>query len=198
MMHFCKISADEVWLNEQLYFSSSGKDVDWKKEIYRALGLTYPKFFKMDDLSKMTVLCFEILKTKLNLEGYEDDAISVLLGNQNSSLYTDQLFADSYQVKQQASPSLFVYTLPNITTGELAIKNKFYGENLFLIASSFEQMPFKNWVNKELNNYSKACLCGWVEKTKTQEECFLFFTDQLLTQVDINVLNKKYKDHGCI
>ena len=198
MMHFCKISAEGVWLNGELYFSPSEESEDWKKEVYRSLDLAYPKFFKMDDLSKMTILCFEVLKTKLNLELYSDEDISVLLGNSNSSLYTDQLFEHSYTKKQQASPSLFVYTLPNITTGELAIKNKFYGENMFLIAASFSQMPYLIWVNKELKNYSKACLCGWVEKTIEQEECFLFITDETLTHTDINRLNKKYENHGSL
>lgn len=198
MMHFCKISAQGVWLNEQLYFSPSKENSDWKKELYTHLELRYPKYFKMDDLSKMTILCFEVLKTKLNLELFADDAIAVLLGNRNSSLYTDKLFANTYKIKQQASPSLFVYTLPNITSGQLAIKNKFYGESLFLIASSFKQMPFKNWVNLQLNNYSKACLGGWVEKKENLEECFLFFTDQNLTQATINILNEKYNKDGCI
>ena len=36
--------------------------------------------------------------------------------------------ADSYY----PSPALFVYTLPNIVTGEIAIRNKYYGETSFV------------------------------------------------------------------
>jgi len=194
LIHSCKITAQGVWINGKNIYRISEDSEDWKKELYKKLQLSYPKFFKMDDLSKMSILTFEFLKKELVLDSFNDDEIALLLGNKNSSLYTDNLFSDSYLNKKQASPSLFVYTLPNITIGELAIKNKFYGENIFLIAANFEQMPYLELVNNKLQNYSKACLCGWVEKTINKEECFLFFTSSALNNKDLNELYKKYKN----
>ena len=56
---------------------------------YRRLGVDYPKFFKMDSLSKMAFIAFEIL-----LNGYDErfvtrDDVAVVFFNSSSSLAVD-------------------------------------------------------------------------------------------------------------
>ena len=66
--------------------------------------------------------------------------------------------ADNYY----PSPSLFVYTLPNIVTGEIAIRHKFYGETCFYILENKEQL-FELANNQVQLTKLSAALIGWVE-----------------------------------
>ena len=62
--------------------------------------------------------------------------MGMLLANAASSLHTDirhQQLIDR-EGDQAASPAVFVYTLPNVVSGEICIRHKIQGEtNLFLI-----------------------------------------------------------------
>src|SRR6185503_17555551 len=90
---------------------------DFLLKAYDWVQLMYPKYYKMDRLSKLGLLASEIL-----LKEYKRDAsTAVVLSNAHSSLDTDLRFWES--AKTQASPSLFVYTLPNIVAGEICIRN---------------------------------------------------------------------------
>ena len=105
-------------------------------ELYRNHIGDYPKFFKMDTLSKLGFIASELL---LNAEGNrcfeprEDRA--VILFNRNSSLQADTAYQATIQDPDNffPSPAAFVYTLPNIVTGEIAIRNKYFGETSFFV-----------------------------------------------------------------
>ena len=84
-------------------------------EQYRELGLQYPKFFKMDNLSKLGYLAASKLCLESNIkEGGEHFAL--LLARGALSLDIDMDFhktisdVDNYYPR----PSLFAYTLPHI------------------------------------------------------------------------------------
>ena len=105
-------------------------------ELYRKHVGDYPKFFKMDTLSKLGFIASELL---LNAEGNrsfeprEDRA--VILFNRNASLQADTAYQATIQDPDNffPSPAAFVYTLPNIVTGEIAIRNKYFGETSFFV-----------------------------------------------------------------
>ena len=105
-------------------------------ELYRNNVGDYPKFFKMDTLCKLGFIASELL---LNAEGNrtfeprEDRA--VILYNRNSSLQADTHYQSTIQDPENffPSPAAFVYTLPNIVTGEIAIRNKYFGETSFFV-----------------------------------------------------------------
>ena len=105
-------------------------------ELYRNHVGDYPKFFKMDTLSKLGFIASELL---LNAEGNrsfeprEDRAI--ILFNRNASLQADTAYQATIQDPDNffPSPAAFVYTLPNIVTGEIAIRNKYFGETSFFV-----------------------------------------------------------------
>ena len=109
---------------------------------YRRLGVDYPKFFKMDSLSKMAFIASERL-----LNGYDErfvsrDDVAVVFFNSSSSLAVDIDYQKTIRLNDDyyPSPSLFVYTLPNICAGEVAIRNKFCGETSFFV---FEELDIK-------------------------------------------------------
>src|ERR1700754_4127986 len=85
--------------------------------LYRSLKLDYPKFYKMDQLSKLGWLASEVLlKDNPILGTMQPEDIGIVLTNANSSLDTDIKYLDT--VADIASPAVFVYTLPNIMIGE--------------------------------------------------------------------------------
>ena len=86
----------------------------------------------MDNLSKLGWLASEVLlKNSFDKENYQPEEIGIVLANANSSLDKDIKYWES--VQDMASPSLFVYTLPNIVIGEICIRNHFKGENALYI-----------------------------------------------------------------
>ena len=169
---YCHINNKEISLNGEV-LSKSGGSEDWFKTLYQNLNIDYPKFHKMDDLAKMAFLSSEYIKSKVKFDQCGDDEISLIFANSHSSHNTDLKFIESFQ-NGNPSPSLFVYTLPNILTGELAIRNKWYGENIFFILQKFDEQFFIEQIKLYFSKGSKMCLCGWVEAINDSKECFLF------------------------
>ena len=60
---------------------------------------------------------------------------AVVLFNHSSSIHADEAYQESISDVENyyPSPALFVYTLPSIVTGEIAIRNGYHGETSFYI-----------------------------------------------------------------
>lgn len=172
---YCHISSNKCWINGKEFFGSDLTD-DFIKELYSLLEIKYSKFHKMDQLSKIAFVGSELIKRDLSdIDDYNDDDIALLFSNKTSSAVTDVNFQESYQNGGSPSPSLFVYTLPNILMGEIAIRNKWYGENMFTISPNFDATYFTNYCNLLLDKNAQASLCGWVNVDNGKVESFFFF-----------------------
>ena len=139
------------------------------KSIYKQQKLKYPKFFKMDGLSKLGYLGVETLT-----EGQiEDKETALIFANSASSLESDEAYADS--MKEFPSPSLFVYTLPNIMLGEISIRHQLRSENAFFVSEEFDASLFIDYV-KTLVQQGKCenVLCGWVNLHNNDYDVFLW------------------------
>ena len=133
----------------------------------------------MDLMSKIGIIGIELLKANNeHLDNYSDDALALIFANKNSSAATDKKFQKSYREKGSPSPSLFVYTLPNILIGEIAIKNKWYGENIFVVANQFDPVFFENYYKILIPKKAEACICGWINVLANKIEAFLFTLEQ--------------------
>ncbi len=174
----CYINSNEIRLNDNKSVQIDFQGENWTKNLYTALQLDYPKFYKMDNLAKMAFLSSELLKQSHDLQMYGEDDLALIFANRGASSTTDIKYTNSYESNGSPSPSLFVYTLPNILTGELAIRNKWYGENIFFIQEKFNPEFYIDQINFYLSKGSKACLCGWVESYQGSEECFLFLVEK--------------------
>ena len=99
-------------------------------DLYRTNIGDYPKFFKMDPLSRLGFVATELLLKESLKADY-----GILLFNRSSSLADDMVFQATIQDRNNwfPSPALFVYTLPNIVTGEIAIRNHFQTETNFMV-----------------------------------------------------------------
>lgn len=146
------------------------------KLVYNYLALDYAKFFKMDNLCKLGFLGVELLKTKIDLTTYRDDEIALHFQNASSSLDTDAKHQQKINKSTPSSPAIFVYTLPNIVIGEIAIRNKWFGENLFTLSTNFD---LSNWetTNQILFAAQKAkvVIGGWVEVFEEDFSLELYF-----------------------
>lgn len=177
---YCHINENFCSVNGEVVLQKNEESADsWFKQLYRELALEYPKFYKMDMLSQAGFLGSELIK-RLNPDlasKYSDDEIALLFANSESSADTDIRFKESYQDKKTPSPSLFVYTLPNIVLGEIAIRNKWFGENMFAVLPKFTPDFFVQYGTILLNTGSKAVFAGWLGILEGQVEVFLFLIE---------------------
>jgi hypothetical protein len=146
--------------------------------VYQHFELNYPKFYKMDNLSKLGWLASEVLlKDGFDKSLYHPEQIGIVLTNANSSLDADVKYWESAQ--DMASPSLFVYTLPNIVIGEICIRNGFKGEDALYITPQFDAAFLHQQVSYLLDNHIlKACICGWVDLVGDKYKAALFLVEK--------------------
>ena len=153
---------------------------DFMLEAFSTLIITYPKFYKMDRLSKLGFLASEILLQEESIKN-NDGSVAVVLSNSNSSLDTDIRFWEG--TKKQASPSLFVYTLPNIVIGEICIRHRLKGENIFFISPEFDSNLIFNYAELLINSgKADRCLAGWINVLGEQADVFLYLAERATGQ----------------
>jgi hypothetical protein len=170
---YCKIRDGNVIVNGGRFFLGSASLNDFFDQLYGHLNPNYPKFYKMDNLSKLGFLaCESLLCENTDISSVDRFDISVVLSNSSSSLDTDKKYYES--MKKAASPALFVYTLPNIVNGEISIRHGFTGESSFLITPEFDPHLICSYCDELLAEKSKLCLTGWVEVMDEKYECFLY------------------------
>jgi hypothetical protein len=171
----CVISNNLVFKNNQLIFSSSAEDLQsFLLSLYHFSEIDYPKFYKMDNLSKLGFLTSEILiKNELIRIKFQPEEIGIVLTTSNSSLDTDIKYFQT--TKTIASPALFVYTLPNIVMGEICIRNNFKGENACFVFDVFNAGFLEEYVSTLFNNnILQLCICGWIDVFEENYNAVLF------------------------
>lgn len=149
-------------------------------ELYRAHVADWPKFFKMDTLSKVGFLASELLLKECGekrLEGEEyTSARAVVLFGTTASLCADRNYQETIQDKDNyyPSPALFVYTLPNIVTGEIAIRNHYRGETSFYVLDGYDAPTMAFHLQCAFqDSVTESVLAGWVDSTANDEfKCF--------------------------
>ena len=169
IVSYCCIEDDFVALNGKKIpiTRTNGEESFWLDDIYRSLEIPYPKFFKMDNLCKAGFLAAELVCNDLHLDRNKDHKdIAIACFNRSSSLDDDTVYQRTISDKENyyPSPSVFVYTLANIVTGEIAIRNKIMGETSFYILEKFDIPQIGNTIVDILDDDTvNGLLCGWVE-----------------------------------
>lgn len=132
--------------------------------LYKQMIGDYPKFYKMDGLSRLGFVASEILLNAEKEETEEEKAI--IFFNHSSSIASDRNYKESIKDKDNyfPSPSIFVYTLPNIVTGEIAIRNHFQGETSFFILPDKDERLMEEILQASCRDaQSKSFLTGWID-----------------------------------
>lgn len=174
----CIIKDNQIRLNDSKVFHNGTEDFSkFIKLAYKALDTQYPKFFKMDRLSKLAFIAADVLLKNEDLDVEKEQNIAVVLSNKASSLDTDRKHQNAIQEKDNyyPSPAVFVYTLPNICIGEISIKYKLYSENSFFIFDSLNAEHLHVYSNSLMDTHkAEKVLCGWVELDGDRYEAFLY------------------------
>lgn len=189
---YCKINDSKCTLNGKDFYVFEEGEISPIKQLYKFIELKYPKFYKMDILSKYGFIASEILIDKnKNFKQYQDDEICLLFANTNSSSITDLKYQETIQKeKPSPSPSMFVYTLPNILLGEIAIRNKWYGENMFFVLEKFDTNFLTLYAETLLaSKDNKACVIAWVDIRNDKKDVFLLSIEQSEKGITLNQEN---------
>lgn len=176
---YTTIIDNTIYSNGDAVFENKDADTaTFLLSAYQFLEVKYPKFYKMDGLSKLGLLASEVLlKGHPVAERYKENEIGIVLTNASASLDADIKYFDG--AKTVASPALFVYTLPNIVIGEISIKNKFKGENAFFVFERFDAAFVHQYVAYLLNNnILQACICGWVDLLQENYKAVLYLVEK--------------------
>ena len=174
--HTIRITPEEVILdqrklwegnqnaNEKLGEQEGKEHHSLLTSLYKQMIGNYPKFYKMDGLSRLGFVASEIL---LNAEkGETDKERAIIFFNHSSSIASDRNYKESINDKDNyfPSPSIFVYTLPNIVTGEIAIRNHFHGETSFFILPDKDERMMEDILQASCRDaQSKSFLTGWID-----------------------------------
>jgi 3-oxoacyl-(acyl-carrier-protein) synthase len=147
------------------------------EDFYRAVNASYPKFFKMDSLSKWGWIGAESLLNRhiSSLQNNIDTTkAAVVLTTSHGCLETDKKYFQT--TAGIPSPALFVYTLPNIMLGEISIRHGFKGEQACFVAPGFSGAQLFLYVKDLLENRQMdACLCGWVDVSGENPDVCMFW-----------------------
>lgn len=170
--HTIRITPEEVILDHQKLWERKEELGEQEGQEHHSLLTTlykqmignYPKFYKMDGLSRLGFVASEIL---LNAEkGETDKERAIIFFNHSSSIASDRNYKESINDKDNyfPSPSIFVYTLPNIVTGEIAIRNHFHGETSFFILPDKDERMMEEILQASCRDaQSKSFLTGWID-----------------------------------
>lgn len=180
---YMKLQDHRVWLNGIVEYVSDVESVgEFIRSVYRHYDIDYPKFSKMDNLCKLAFLSAEILLRGMDiLQKYPGEEVGIVLENASSSLEYDQKHMESIRDRNKyfPSPSVFVYTIPNIMLAEIAIRHKVKGENAVFILEQFDPRFLSVYVSEMFRNQQvNCCLSGWAECYGGRYESFLFMVEQ--------------------
>jgi hypothetical protein len=175
----CVIERQTVYRNGAVVFKPKAPNAaDLLKMVYRNFDWQYPKFYKMDLLSRLGWAAAELLLGDgWDPTVYRSEDVAVVLSNANSSLDTDLRYQAT--IPDIPSPSVFVYTLPNIMIGEICIRHQFKGENAFFVFPSFNAGFLVDYVSHLLEQgFARACITGWVELLRQECKAALYLVER--------------------
>lgn len=165
MKHYVAIRPDAVMLDGKR-LENNEKGSALLVELYRNHVGDYPKFFKMDALCRVGFVASELLLQAENNVRFEPcDDRAVIFFNQSGSLNADTHYQATIQDPENffPSPAAFVYTLPNIVTGEIAIRNKYYGETSFIVLEQADSaIMARQLLNAFHDSATQSILGGWI------------------------------------
>ncbi len=139
--------------------------------LYKQCVSDYPKFYKMDGLCRLGFVASELLlQSERESTGTErfcerDDRAIVIFGKK-SSIQADRKFLNTIARSDDyfPSPAVFVYTLPNIVTGELAIRNKLHGETAYYALPRYNEALMREILEATAADKGlRSLIAGWVD-----------------------------------
>lgn len=160
--HRVRITPDSLSVDEKT-FETTAQGKALLTEIYKQYIGNYPKYYKMDMLCRLVFVATEMLvqQEQKTVEGEER---GVILFNRTSSIDSDRKHIATIVENSLPSPSIFLYTLPNIVTGEIAIKHNYKGETSLYILEEKNEKLMSRIIEATLQQSDvNSILTGWAD-----------------------------------
>lgn len=167
---YCRIKNRTVIVNGKSVFSGSGPVTEFAMALYEFFKIDYPKFYKMDNLSKLGFLAAERVLENHNMD--DPYSTSVILSNSAGSLDTDIKYQKSSA--KAPSPAVFVYTLANIVAGEICIRHGVKGESNFFVVPEYDPDFLSSYLDTLLAGRITTGVAGWVEVLGEEADVLLY------------------------
>ena len=171
--HSVRITQEEIVVDgESLSLESRGKEM--LTEVYKTKIGDYPKFYKMDILSRLAFIASELLIESEGQKSKVESQRAVVLFNHSSSIIADRQYIKSIEKDDFfPSPAAFVYTLPNITTGEIALRNGYHGETSFYLLTERNEKLMQRVIKSTfIDRDIKSVIGGWIDcPSEDKYEC---------------------------
>lgn len=169
--HRVHITPQGVWLDGKVFaIDKEGKQSSLLTALYKQIIGNYPKYYKMDGLCRLGFVASELLLKAERDEGsFTEDTNktrAIVFFNRSSSIASDKKYLASIAEKDNyfPSPSVFVYTLPNIVTGEIAIRNGYHGETSFYILPHKNEFLMQDIIETTfMDEQTTSVLTGWLD-----------------------------------
>ena len=169
--HRVYITPQGVWLDGKVFaIDKEGKQSSLLTALYKQIMGNYPKYYKMDGLCRLGFIASELLLKAERDEGSFTEDINktraIVFFNRSSSIASDKKYLASIAEKDNyfPSPSVFVYTLPNIVTGEIAIRNGYHGETSFYILPHKNELLMQDIIETTfMDEQTTSVLTGWLD-----------------------------------
>ncbi len=169
--------------------STAARGAKLLTELYRRYVDDYAKFFKMDELSKLGFVASELLLRACAMRASGDGAFdgsdgfdstdnrAVILFGRSGTVVTDRKYLTTIEREDDyfPSPSLFVYTLPNMVAGEIALRHGYHGETAFYLLPQRDDRLMHHVIETTMSDgQTTSALCGWVDcASDDQYEAYL-------------------------
>lgn len=164
VLHTVKICRDGIFL-DSLALETEGKGRAMLMKAYRDFVPDWPKFHKADILGKLVFVASSLLCNAVPAADLDENT-AVILFNASSSIVSDRIHIETIGGKDGffPSPSVFLYTLPNISIGELAIRYGFRGEtSLFVLDGKDDVLIDRITRCSFLNPGTRMMISGWAD-----------------------------------
>ena len=169
--HQVHITPQGIWLDSKVFsIDKEGKQSSLLTALYKQIIGNYPKYYKMDGLCRLGFVASELLLKAERDEGsFTEDTNktrAIVFFNRSSSIASDKKYLASIVEKDNyfPSPSVFVYTLPNIVTGEIAIRNGYHGETSFYILPHKNELLMQDIIETTfMDEQTTSVLTGWLD-----------------------------------
>lgn len=164
-LHTVRITPQRVELDGKISETDSACGRVTLDGIYRNHGWDYPRFHKMDSMGKLLFAATELLVSACPFSA-EEPGRAVLLFNASTSVLSDRRHIASYSGEAGffPSPSVFLYTLPNVAVGEIAIRYGIKGETSLMILDGRNDPLMDAVVDATLKlSDAENMITGWLD-----------------------------------
>lgn len=164
--HSVHLSEKDVTVDGvKLAVTSMGKAL--VTELYKKTGGDYPRFYKMDLLCRIGLVATQLLlKAEEITTSDAAEHRAVVIVGRSGSIHADLNYLTSIMHADDffPSPERFVYTLPNIVTGEIAMRYHYHGETSFYLLPTRDTSIVSDIVQSAfLDPDTTSVIGGWID-----------------------------------